>query len=330
MKHRVTHTSHGQKILFDRILSSDLAVCKYNIKAFYKWESSTQIFSLRFLDERNIEVGINLNIDNGLFRSGSYSTELDICYRSYFIANYLRCLEGAEDTIPSSLFQGLVTLESICDIHTEGKIDIYSPHLATRSPGFKPINVHCAIRALTRLLIEQKNVINPDAQVQCESTINWMLEYTQLPEMMYAKSKKPIYALLNDLLALKKLLDKRPGITNNYSMFTLYGISNIVEQSVDELLGQSASNRFWNDAIMRIAAYSDGMRGLIDLATLPGIRESVVEFKEKSLSCYQESHNSKNIVLADNLLAIKKLSKRVEQTFSLKEPANSGTLHFIQ
>lgn len=106
MKHRVTQTSHGQKILFDRILSRDLAVCKYNIKAFYKWERSTKIFTLRFLDEKNIEVGINLNIDKGMFRAGPYSTELDICYRSYFIANYLRCLESAEDTIPSSLFQG--------------------------------------------------------------------------------------------------------------------------------------------------------------------------------------------------------------------------------
>lgn len=330
MKHKVTQTSHGQKILFDRILSRDLAVCKYNIKAFYKWERSAKIFSLRFLDEKNIEVGINLNIDKGLFRAGPYSTELDICYRSYFVANYLRCLESAEDTTPSSLFQGLVVLESICDIHTDGKIDIYSPHLATRSSGLKPINVHCAIRALTRLLIDQKNVITPDVQVQCESTINWMVEYTLLPEVMYAKSRKPVYTLLNDLLVLKKLLDKQPGITNSYSMFTSYGISNIVEQSIDELLGQTASNRFWNDAIMRIVAHSDGMRGLIDLATLPGIRKSVVEFKEKSLSCYQESHNSKNIVLADNLLAIKKLSKRVEQTFSLREPANSGTLHFIQ
>lgn len=330
MKHRTTHSSHDRKVLFDRILSKDLAVCKYKIKAFYKWENSAQIFSFRFLDEKNIEVGINLNIDKDLFSSSPYSRELDICYRSYFIANYLRCLEGAEDTIPCSLFQGLVVLESVNDIHTQGIIDVYSPLPATKKSRVRPINIHCAIRALTRILIEQKEVVTPHVQIQCERSIDWMVAYTRLPEVMYGKSRKPKYALFNDLVILKKLLDKHQVTTERYPIFASYGILNFDDQTINELLERGLSSRFWNDVIIRIIACSGGMRSVIDVTTLPEIRESVLAFWEESLSCYQESRTSKNVILDDNLLAIKKMSKKIGQSFSLRGTVGSGALHFIQ
>lgn len=330
MTRRLTNTSHGQKLLFDRILTQDLADCKYKIKAFYEWKDKAQVFSARFIDAENIELGINLNIDDGMFSGNTNGMELTIYYRSCFISSYLRCLEHAEVSMPNTLFQGLVTLEAIIDIHAGDVVALYSPFFIKPSSRQKAISIHCAIRSLSRILIEQGDYISIDTRRKCESAINWMITYTRLPEIEYVKANKPEYAVLRNLLSVSKLMKKDPMLVKQYSIFAQCGVSDFDRETIFEVLKKESLRDFWAEAFLRVLAFSDDMRWPVDTTNLPKIHKAIAVFREESILYYQESFSSKNILLTDNLLAIKKTAAKIEQAFLVKGPVESGALHFIQ
>lgn len=324
-------TSHGRKILFDKILSAELAVCKYKIKAFYEWKNKAQIFSLRFIDTNTVELGININfaMENVFFGSNK-AMELTIGYRSYYIAAYLRCLESATSTVPDTLFQGLVVLEAIETIHGGTAIASYSPLSFSVASRVKPIVVHCAIRSLSRICMEQSGFLSHEVQTKCDDAINWMVSYTCLPEVEYNKPKKPEYTVFSDLLCIKKLVTVTPTLLEQYSLFNQYGILNFDVLTVSNILANDELSDFWISVLIRVLAFSMGKASVLDVASFPQIRKGIVKFKENSLAYYNECGTSNKELLSANLLAIKKIAMKIEQTFFENGAVETGALHFVQ
>lgn len=331
MTHKSTATSHNRKLLFDRILSAELAVCKYKINAFYEWKNKTQVFSLKFSDPKTVELGINLNfaIEN-VFRGSNNAMELTIGYRSYFIAVYLRCLESADSAVPCTLFQGLVLLEAIGNMHGGTTITSFSPLLTPSALRVKPIDVHCAIRSLSRICIEQRNFLTQEGRTKCEDALNWMVSYTRLPEVEYKKSKDPEYTVLSDLLYIKKLATATPALLAQYPLFNQYGILDFDDLAVSDLLANEDLSEFWVGVLIRVLAFSESKASALDVTVFPKIRNGIVKFREDSVAFYNECSMSNQELLRANLLAVKKIAMKIEQTFFENGAVETGALHFVQ
>lgn len=328
---KLTNTSHGRKVLFDRILSAELTICKYKINAFYEWKNKAQIFSLKFIDNSTVELGINLNpVIEDIFSESDKAMELTICYRSYFITTYLRCLESASDIVPNTLFQGLVVLEAIEYIHGGATVAAYSPLFDPIASGIKPIDVNCAIRSLSRMCIEQKGFLSQGVQAKCEDAINWMVSYTRLPEIEYNKPRKPEYALLRDLLCVKKLISANPSLPAQYSMFNQYGILSFDDHTGYDLISNDSLSEFWAGALIRALAFSENRDFVLDVTAFPCIRKGIIKFKEDSVVYFQECNTSKQMLLSNNLWAVKKIAMKIEQTFYDSGSVETGALHFMQ
>lgn len=331
MSYQLINTSHGRKLLFDRILSAELAVCKYKINAFYEWKNQAQIFSLRFIDADRVKLGINLNLAaEDVFSGSSRAMELTICYRAYYMAAYLRCLENAAETVPHTLFQGLVLLEAIADIHGKETIAAYSPLFDQSASRVKPIDVHSAIRSLSRIRIEQKERLSQGVQANCENAVDWMVNYTRLPEIEYNKPKRPEYTVLSDLLRVKKIVDTAPSLLAQYALFAHYGILRFDDRTIYDLLTNESLNEFWAEVLIRVWAFSNNKKYPLDVTVFPQLRKSICKFKEDSVACFQECSTSKQKVLKDNLLAVKKTAMQIEQAFYETGPVETGALHFMQ
>lgn len=330
MSLKIPITSQKHKFLFNKILSTELSTCKYKIEAFYEWKNKTQIFSLRFKDSTTIELGINLNFAvESIFFGSNKALELTIDYRSYFIVTYLHCLENITNTVPNTLFQGLVALEAIQNIHTTSTITSYSP-LAIADLRLKPIDVHCAIWSLSRICIEQKGAVSQGVQSNCENAISWLVNYTRLPEIEYNESNEPEYSVLSDLLRFKKLAASSPEILAQYSLFNQYGILDFNALTISNLLANEALSDFWVGVIIRVLAFSENKPSLLDITALPIIRNGIVRFKKDCLAYFHECSVHKQELLSANLLAIKKTAMKIEQTFFENGAVETGALHFIQ
>lgn len=330
MIRKLISTSHIQKLLFDKILTQDLLNCKYKIAAFYEWKNKAQVFSAHFTDDENIKLSINLNFEEELFFGSTNAMELSICYRSYLISAYLRCLENAEISLPNTLFQGNVTLEAIIDIHSGNDIKLYSPFSTKGLSRQRVINIQCAIRSLSRMLIEQEIHISTDTRKRCEQGISWMITYTRLPEIEYIKAKSPEYAVLRNLRCVSGLIKNNPTLTKQYSIFAQCGVSNFDEETIFEILEKESLQNFWVESFLRVLAFSDNIYSSVDVTNLPKIKKAIASFREESVLYYQESVSSTNMLLTNNLLAVKKIAGKIDQVFLVNEPVKSGALHFIQ
>lgn len=331
MRRSLTSTSHGRKLLFDSILSAELAVCKYRIDAFYEWKNRAQIFSLKFTDANTAALGINLNTAmEDVFSDRDSAMELTIRYRCYFIITYLRCLESAADTVPSTLFQGLVALEAIGSLQCGSTLTAHSPLGIRVASGVKPIDVCCAIRALTRICIDQGDLLSQQVQANCEHAISWMVSYTRLPEVEYDQPGKPEYTALRDLLRIQSLAASAPTLLAQYSLFRAYGILSFDDLTIGALLADEALSEFWVGVLIRVLAFSADGNHAMDVAAFPLMRKGIAKFKEDSAAYFQECNAAKQELLRSNLLAVKQTAMRIEQTFGDHGSVETGALHYIQ
>ena len=331
MIRKITDTGYGQKLLFNEILSDELGSCRYRIDAFFEWKNKAQILSLKFVDEGSIELGINLGIKKEpLFADCELATELGILYRAYFISSYIHCLERAAETMPRTFFQGLVVLESIKDIHSSGKVLAHSPLLGYGNRRLRPIDAHCAIHALTRILIGQKSRLTVEAQKRCESAIDRLVHYTRLPEIEYNSRSIAEYAILKDLLWVQEYAAAKPELLARYAIFDRCGILSFEDKTLVQLLADDRpENCFWAEAAMRLLAISEEKAAVIDVSLYPHLQSRLKEYHEACVACFSEYSNT-DPLLRDNMAAVKRLSGKLERVFINKGNIETGALHFLQ
>lgn len=328
----LSNTNYGRKSLFSKILSNELDVCSFKINAVYDSAPPEQVMTAQITDNQVIRLGINTSFKaENLFSDCSDPLGMSIAYRSYFIINYIHCLATAKEANTNSFFPGLVVFESICDL-TFGKKNVFTiPNIYTKNKNLRPIDVHCAIRAITRVVIENSSIFSDETKKKCELYTNTLIAYTRLPEIEYKRSKYSQYTILNETKALKELISKNSEIVYKYALFHKYAIVSLDKLNIDELLSACDINKdnFWPGMILRILAITKDNKKLKEYLKHPSLETSYLDFCRNSMEYYSEI-NEQSLLLRENWQAIQQLVIGLQKQTAPNVYSKKGMVHFIQ
>ncbi len=321
-------TSFQKKATFNSILSKELGGCKHKINARYEWKRQDQVLTISVSLKNTFEVGINLNTGRQEhFGDSANAPMLEILYRAYYISAYIRCLDDANSAAPQSYFSGLVLLCAINSLCGGKKVRAFSP-IEKQPHNLRPIDVHCAIRALTRLTIDYTERIPENSRDDINGIINELLTYSMLPEISY-NGGKAIYSLLQEIRELWGNVTLHRCSITDYTFFDEMVTKECLDLSLNELvlICENSQNLFWGNLMIRLSAH---LGKCIDTNKNqePFITSCIQHFGEDSVRYYRDTEQTENILLSDNLVAIKKLSRMSEQAFSIVT-ANCGKIHYF-
>lgn len=329
---KFANSNYGRKILFDKILSQELAAYAFKIDAFYESVSLDQIVSIYVSDDQTIRLGINISFkEEAMFSGCPEPMILSIAFRAYFIVNYLHCLQTAKEEIPNSFFSGLVILDSIGDLLCGKRTEAHIPNVVGTNKHLRPIDVHCAIRAITRVLMDDELSVASESLKACEEFRDILVTYTGTPEIVYSKSKHAKFAVLFEVTALKSLVLQQPNIMNECALFEPVKIDSFNSLDVGQLLSacDKSGNRFWPGLILRMFAIAQSNKALREYIRFDCMRNAYLDFSSNSFDCYvQKKRQSK--LLQDNLQAIQQLTRGIEQFAKCDINTTNGMMHYIQ
>ena len=328
---KLSQTSYGRKILFSKILSAELCDCKYKIDAFFEWAPHNQVFSVSLRNDGVMRLAINLNAkEDALFGYGANAVEFSVLYRAYFIANYIRAIEGVCSACPSSYYAGILTLGVINNICSGIGIKGYTPTYLTPKVSLNLIDFQCGIQAMTRLMIEHSTEFSREDQTKIQRYVNMLIDYRSLPEVAYSNSSYPVYTCISELKKLQKTLSFVPTAVENFALLKPCG--GIIGKEINATsllhLYQKTDDVLWLGLYMRILALSGGKHMLTDRLLNDKLQDCITQFRKDSLAYYSENNNAQQKILKDNLLAIIFLSDKVNQICSNNECLGSGIIHY--
>lgn len=326
--------SYGQKMLFYEILSAELGTCRFHIDATYVWKRPEQILSAAFSDAGRLRLEINLHVTKDALFHGDRAVEHSICFRAYFIAAYIRCIESAYDRLPQTYFEGLVLLNALNDRHSGRRVAVATPIADKRRPGtLRPLEVHCAILALTRMLLVHAEELSPRERKEAERRRDELLCYSSLPEVAYEKSRQPSHALFSELHRLRQTLASAPQLPEACALFQKNGMQTIREMTVEELLRacEKTEDRFWNGVALRFAACAAPGCSRAWFAPTDRIPAEAAQYLEDSVTYFKEQRDTASFLLRENLSAVKQTAGRIQLWIAETEFfGDSGTIHYVQ
>lgn len=328
----LTNSNYGRKTLFSEILSRNLKTYIFKVDAFYESVSRNQIMSINISGDRTVHLGINISFKGEkIFSSCSDPIALSIAFRAYFIINYLHCMESAKEALPTSFFSGLVILESISDLILAKKRIVFIPDTVGINKNLRPIDVHCAIRAMIKVLIDYKSFISDEAVRLCEAYIDTLITYTEMPEIEYVNSKHAQYTVLCEINVVKSLVSQHLEAISEYALFRQIEFKSLESLNIDELLSACDinNNPFWPETIMRMLAITKDDKNLKKLLKHPSMRSSYLNFCANSVECFFQTKES-SILLKENWLAVQQLVREIEQLPDFNLNLTNGMVHYIK
>lgn len=327
-----SNVSYGRKFVFNSLLSNELRDSSYRIDARYEWKYKDQILSFRVIDNCTMRLGINLNFkENELFSDNNLIEEINVKYRAYYISSYVHCMELATVSNPKSYFDGLVLLCAINNILSKRKSVSLSPLMNRRHTIFRPIDVYCAIRALSRLIIEYNNMLLESQKVELNAAINALILYSLLPEINYMR-KRPMYSLLCEIKELQRnIYLAGEGWMDTFPLFKEYEINSLSDATLDYFLDKcsQSQNAFWTGITMRLMIYAGCGIEVDKTEKMNGLIDCIQKYKKDCVNYFMDMQKNSNILLADNYIAIKKIIGKLHKTFTFL-PIVSGALHYYQ
>lgn len=319
-------TIYERRALFSELLSADLFSCAFPVEASYEWKRSSQIYSLRFDKDGRILLKVNLNAaEASLPSAGKRSDEIGIRFRAYCISSFIHCLEAARAADPQSYYNGLVTLEAICCL--AGKTALGFSPLAKKPQALRPIDVYCAIRALTRLQLECNDLMTESARRACAGWRDVFLLYTQLPELEYA-NRQALFAFPRTMRTLQAHVEAGRLRPEDCTLFSRYGLDRFSELTFGGFISacERSGNSFWGGAAMRLMAFSGS--GRFDVDATPGIGDCVAAFGETGAQYAADCADRTDSLLLDNAAAVKRTAQRIGRSIRGARPG-CGALHYI-
>lgn len=321
---------HKKKEAFNCLLSQELSNCKHIIEARYDWQTPDQVFSFCLKNERTIQISINLNCSEELlFANNKKKTDLTIFYRAFFINAYIRYIEDAFYKTPNSYNEGLVTICAINSLCKKRGSVSASSVTSNRYVELSPIDVFCAIRALTRMLIDFRPTLSTEEQQQCEILVDYLLSYSLMPEVAYHKGK-PVYSLPFEMKKTQHIIDSNKGLLQSFPLmkdvdFTL--LREMTRIDVVEMLNHT-KHPFWVGAALRLALYAhDGKGTSLELFKLH--EDTMRMFKEDCSRFCIEIRNTNSTLLRDDYNAIKRLVANTEEP-AVQSSAEYGSFHYYK
>ena len=323
-------TSYSRKEKFAALLDTELRFCKHTIGISYEWKKTDQVLSLSVEDNSFVRLWININFGiESLFKTNEKAQELSMRYRAYYISGYIKCLDEVYLNSPRSYYSGLVSLCVINNINSNKKIISYSPIGKKKPSAFRPVDIHCAAKALIRLVNDYQDILSENEKNGCKEVINNFLTYSLLPEISY-ENKRPVYSLLYELKNYQMNIARG---SKNEELFPMMmrkeGISLLNLQLcdfADELFHNH--HPFWTEAAFRLILFYD-RSFCVESEHAESLRECVNRFRENSVLYYKKLVNADSAMLKDNYMAVKRLSSRMDKAFS-SVAAENGALHYFQ
>ena len=322
-------TSFRKKEIINSILSRENGDCKHKINARYEWKRSDQILTVYLSPKNTFEVGINLNIGRQKkFGNTIEEPAMEMIYRAYFISAYIRCLDDATSIVPQSYFSGLVLLCAVNSLCAGKKVKVFSP-LERKPPELRPIDVYCAIQALTRLIIDCAERISEKSRNAVVGNISELLAYSMLPEISY-KGDEVVYSVLHEIRKLWENTASHRCSLDDYKVFNELGKRGLLDLCINEfmLICERSKNLFWGNLVIRLSAHIGVWKSIV-IEKESFITSCIRHFGEDSVKYYRDTRQTENQLLVDNFMAIKFLSRMIEQAFSIVT-ANVGQIHYFQ
>lgn len=329
---KLTDTTYSRKIAFNTILSKELQECDFTIDASYESMSRNQVMSTCISGNRTIHLKINISFKaEKAFSDCMNPMEMSIIFRAYFITNYIRCLESAKNAVPTSYFSGLVTLESTGDLLSGKKIVSSVPDIVGENKYLRPIDVNCAIKAMTRVLLTNKTHLPETAEKACQDYIEALIAYTGVPETEYIGSKHAVYTVLHDADLLKSLVREHPEVISEYRLFSNVGFSASDTLSLDELFSacDDSEDKFWSGMIVRMLAITHNDEIFKKHFKHLSFKNSYQDFCTNSIELYYEPYEQIPL-LKNNRQAVQRLIKGAEQPTPVNTSLFVGTVHYIR
>lgn len=329
---RFANTNYGCKLLFNKVLSRDLEFYPFKIDAFYESEAQNQIMSIKISKDETVHLGINISFkEETMFSGYSDPMVLSIIFRAYFIINYLSCLQAAKEIEPSSYFSGLVVLDAISDLYSNKRNKLCVPNAIEKNKHLRPIDVHCAIGAITRILMDKELSIADETVKRCEAYRDILITYTGTPEITYMKSEQAQYVVLREIKIMKSLIAQQPRILHECALFHQVDIVSLDEMNIERLLStcDMHENRFWPGLILRMLALATKTKVSWQYINYACMKEAFFDFSSNSMECYAQS-KGKSVLLKDTLRAVQCLTRGIEEFACYDDNAVDSMMHYIR
>ena len=282
--------------------------------------------SIRSCDDKTIELGINIHFYRQRFIENDKNNDYRLKFRAYYISAFIKSLEKAADTMPLSYFSGLVSLCAINILQCGKTTESYSP-IEGKLRYLRPIDIHCAITALNRLISDNKNQLSDKSIKEIKEYTDKLVLFTLLPEIGYCKAE-PVYSLLTEIKQLYNRLVMQGCPADEYVLFG-ENIYDYLNETIESIISKESikDNPFIQGAAMRMIAWS-GRKNITD-QVYNIFTECYEKYRCDSVKYYKETGNKNDELLRCNLVAVKKLSQKLEQYFGIYK-VNTEALHYYR
>ena len=329
MKHSLNHqkkmSSFHLKQQFIGLLSNELGKSRFNIVLGFESSFRSRICTLKFSDDKQIEVCINLEYVKKSDNAADCSMILKVCYCALFVADYIKQIERAKSSVPQNYFEGLVFLNAIEVCKEKKTVSIYSPlSYWDKNPKstycVRPIEISSAINALNRLRIIAPSGVSERDKMAIKSFSDSLLLYSGLPEIAYVYGSIPVYALVDSFKRLAGIIVKDPEAVQEFPILGLAPFDQIKQLTVGSLFLsciQSDNTFLIGVAIRLIAFFHLPYNFKIDSVNLEKLVSAMNQYIDYSIIYYNRLPKRGRYLMDDNLFAIKNAVKSFNSYLSM-------------
>lgn len=329
----MTHNLEKQKKMssfhlkqqFISLLSSEFEKCRFDIVIGFESSFRKRICTLKFGDGKRVEVCVNLDYVKKSVNAVGCSMMIKVCYCALFVAEYIKQIERAKNSVPQSYFEGLVFLNAIDVCKEKRAVSIHSPlsHWNKNPKStycVRPIEISSAMNALNKLRIHSPSWLNEQDKAVIREFSDSLLLYSGLPEIAYIYASVPVYALVDSFKRLADTIAKDPEVVKEFPIFTLAPFDQIEQLTVSSLFlscVQSNNDFLIGVAIRLIAFLHLPCNSEIDHINLEKILNAMISYIDYSIFYYNELSKCSGFFMNDNFLAIKAAVKSINNYLSM-------------
>lgn len=317
-------------------LSGELKGCGFHILLGFEASARDRICTLRFLPDQRLDVCVNLSHLKKTVPHPHCSLLCRVYYGVQYIAAYIHLLERAGRLVPQSYLEGLSFLNAVEVYQSAKPVSITTPlYRWKKKPGRKssirPIEISCAVSALNRMRFFLRNQLSEKERILLEDLADKLLLYAGVPEIAYDCANVPVYALNNSVGKLAVFLEKNPGLAETFPVLRLMEFKRIGQLTTDDLLSRyvQSDNSFLLGIAIRMTAFSGVTPRSGPHTERQGTLISAMNrYIENSLTYYKELSQAEELLLKDNLYAVKETVKAINHYLYIHGAGvNSGNIH---
>lgn len=332
-------SSFHLKQQFISLLSNELERCSFNIVLGFESSMRERVCTLKFLDNKELEVCINIGFVSKAVKCSDCSFVFKLHYCALFAAEYIKLIEQAKTNVPQNYFDGLVCLNGIEILKNKEIQSIYSPlsclsQRTKRSYCVRPIEISSAIYTLNKLRIFAASLLNKQDIATAASLCNGLLLYSGLPEIAYIHTGIPLYTTVHSFKKLGELIAKNPGAFDEFPILSLAPFEQIASLTTSDLLRIciQSNNAFLIGVAIRLVAFLHLPYDLeFDNSYHSNLVDAMKLYIKHSVTYCTETSKVSQGLLKDNLFAIRCAVKNINAYLTLNGIGlTTGNIHSIE